>query len=712
MKRIRYILLIISCFLIFLAEAQLPFPSLLKKVEGLKSPELEKKVEQILISQKKKQPSKQYELKLWAFYLLDSLNLGGKADTLALELQAFKVTPKFPCEAKIYFRLGSLKNNENLFEEGIGLYHKGLKISREFDDDLSIAMFYRLIGIAYLKLDQHNTAEKYLKESYSIFHSLNDSLGMANASISLGNSLKEQGDLDSSEKYYKLSLELARKMNNKHLISGNYNNLGSVERRRKNYQKALVYFFKALEMNKISKNLLWQSFNYNNIAQTYIDLQQFNKAIQFHKESNQIKVEIGDSLSLISGYLGLSDSYGYIGNYKEAYDYLKLHNRLKDTMGLIEQGNMLRDLEAKYESEKHIIEIDRLKTADKLNNQINSGLEMEARKNRNLAVLAILAGVLLLGGVGILYRSNKVKKKTNLLLNSKNTEIESSNYALQQALNQLSKKNKEIIDSINYATYIQRATLPNITQHTSDRMQFELFFAPKDIVSGDFYFSYQLFNRSIFGVADCTGHGVPGAMVSLIGMNSLEKVIREGKYQSTADMMESLNNYVVESLFRGGETLNDGMDISFCHLDHETNTLHFAGANHNAYILRSNAIVDDVSDNQFIHLKGHSDMFTLLSLNGTRRPIGKSYSKESFREITIKLFKGDRIVLFSDGYADQMGGDLTKKMKKGALLDFILKSAEFTVLDQTEFMRNEFEKWKGEQEQVDDVCMLFVEVRS
>jgi serine phosphatase RsbU (regulator of sigma subunit)/Tfp pilus assembly protein PilF len=650
-------------------------------------------------------------LTVWKFYVLDSLGIDGLADTLAIELAKKDVKPSFACEAKIYFRLGNLKNDENLFEEGIKLHHKGLKISKSFNDQSSVASFYRSIGTAYLKLEQNNTAEKHLKESLRIYTSINDSLGMANATISLGNAMKDQGDLEAADKYYKISLDLARKLNNKRLIAGNYNNLGNVERRLKNHKKALEYFFKALEMNKISGNQLWESFNYNNIANTYADLDQYDKAIEYLKISNQIKVEIGDSLSLISGYLGLSDAYSSIGNYKEAYDLLKLHNGLKDTLRLAEQASMLKDLEAKYESEKQEIEIERLRTAEKLKDQINNGLEMESRKNKNLAVLAVFAGILLMGGVAILYRSNKAKKKANDLLNSKNEEIETSNVALQEALGELSEKNKEIIDSINYATYIQRATLPNISQHTSDHLRFELFFAPKDIVSGDFYFSYQLYNRSIFGVADCTGHGVPGAMVSLVGMNSLEKVVREEKHQSTGDMVESLNGHVVESLYRGSETLNDGMDISFCYLDHENNMLHFTGANHTAYVLRPNSFVDETIYNESIQSRGRTDSFSLFSLNGTRRPIGKTHSNEAFGEVRLKLTKGDRIVLFSDGYADQIGGDHAKKLKKGALLEFILRSAELSVTDQAEFMRSQFDKWKGEHEQVDDVCMLFVEVK-
>jgi serine phosphatase RsbU (regulator of sigma subunit) len=338
-------------------------------------------------------------------------------------------------------------------------------------------------------------------------------------------------------------------------------------------------------------------------------------------------------------------------------------------------------------------------------------LELKAQKNRNLFTMSILVGLILLAGIGILFRTNKSRRKANILLNSKNEEIESSNVALQGALTELSVKNREIIDSINYATYIQRATLPNITKQSSDYLQFEVIFEPKDIVSGDFYFSYHLSNRSVFGLADCTGHGVPGAMVSLIGMNSLEKVIRETTFTTTSQMVESLNQHVVESLDHGSTAVNDGMDLSFCELNHENNILRFTGANHSAYILRNNSVMDESILDAQIQLKSCNDSHSLVCLIGTRRPIAHSVSQESFSQVSIKLVKGDRIVLFSDGYADQFGGEKSKKLKKGAMLDFLIRSSQLNVSEQSEFMKEQFDKWKGNLEQVDDVCMLFVEVK-
>lgn len=707
----RFVLLFLLLVVTTFSYSQKLFPELTKKINNLESPALEAKVEGLYATNLKKNPKKEIELKLWKFYIYDSLDVDGKADTLAMNLEGKIDNSSYLISSKIYLRLGNLQTDLNEFKKGISLFHSGLKIAIRLKDKKSIGAFKRAIGTGYLKLDQHKTAEKYLRESYTIYKGINDSLGIANSTISLGNALKEQERYQEAIKYYELSLDLAEKLGNKRLIAGNFNNLGNIERRLKHPKKALDYFFKALEMNEKSNNKLWQSFNYHNIGMTYQDMKLYNESILNFKKSNDLKIELGDSLSLVTGYRGISDVYAKLQDYKNAYLYLKLNVDLKDTLNLAEQANLLKDLEAKYESEKKEAEIDHLKTQKELQEVKNDSLEMKAQKNRNLLTMAFLAGLILLAGIGILYRSNKSRRKANDLLNSKNEEIESSNVALQGALTELSEKNREIIDSINYATYIQRATLPNITKQSSDYLQFELIFAPKDIVSGDFYFSYHLYNRSIFGVADCTGHGVPGAMVSLVGMNSLEKVVRETNHTTTGQMVESLNQHVVESLDHGSATVNDGMDVSFCELDHENNLLRFTGANHSAYIIRHNSLVDEAILDENIHLKLHIDSHSLLCLNGTRRPIGRSISQEPFSQVSIKLMKGDRIVLFSDGYADQIGGENAKKLKKGALLEFLIRSSELKVSEQSEFMKEQFDKWKGNLEQVDDVCMLFVEVK-
>ena len=590
------------------------------------------------------------------------------------------------------------------------LFHKGLDFTRKTKDLKRSGIFLKSIGVAYLKLDDYKAAEKYLREALAIGEQLKNDLQIMNACISLGNALKEQSDFKNATLYYERSLAIALKLNNEKLIAGNYNNLGNVMRRLKDNKQALAYFKKALEMNIQSGNKLWESFNYHNISNVYKDLKQYDQAYKYVKLSNDLKVELGDSLSLVSGYLLQSEISAIRKDYKNAYECLNLHVKISDSLNLREQRNLLKDLEAKYESDKKQFEITQLKTDNELQSVKNNSLKMEAGKNRNIILLASIALVSLIIGLLLLVLNLKKRRQTNELLNTKNNEIEETNKSLNEAHNELSIKNKEVIDSINYATYIQQASLPNISQISTDQLHFELFFAPKDIVSGDFYFSYQLYQKSVFGIADCTGHGVPGAMVSLVGMNSLDKVVREEKHASSNLMIDSFNAIVKNSLNRGTETINDGMDISFCYLTHEDNVLHFTGANHTALIIRENAQLDLANEDPRIALRLTNDTHSLIQMPGARRPIGKSISQDPFYEVQLKMRKNDRIVLVTDGYADQSGGQFKKKLMKGTLLRLLLESTNLSVKDQLAFMRNQFDAWKGKDEQVDDVCLLIIEV--
>ena len=711
LMKVNYYILIFGLIASQAAFSQLPFPEFTKQLVKLNKEDLPEKIDELASGHLKKNPKADKNIQLWKYYVSDSLRLKTEADSLVkIIIPKYKGT--YPLiDIRAYIRLGNLSNDANDFEKAIQYFFEAQSIAEKLKNNKVLAIAKRNIGLSYMKLDENKTAQKYLLSSLKLYEKDKDSAGIANVTISLGNVYKDLGLFDEAEKYYFISLELSKKQNNQRLLAGLYNNLGNLERRRGNKEEALDYFLKATEMNKKSGNKLWLSFNYNNIGNTYSDLKKYHKAIEFYKLSNELKYELNDSLSLMTGFQGLSDAYLGINDYKNAFHYLKKYIELKDTLNIVNQANMLKDFEARYESEKQAILIKQLTTDEKLQAEKNKTLELKVQRNWNLVLLFIFAGVILMGGIALLLRSNKAKKQTNDLLNSKNIEIQNSNFALQETLKQLSKKNKEIIDSINYATYIQRASLPNIAQQTTDFLHFELFFSPKDIVSGDFYFSYQLYNKSIFGVADCTGHGVPGAMVSLVGMNSLDKVVREESHTDSADMVESLNKHVLESLHRGDQLINDGMDISFCYLDHEARILHFTGAHHNAFILREGTYVNPDILSDHIQVKIQSENKTLFVLNGARRPIGKTHSRESFFEVQFDVQQSDRIILFSDGYADQIGGGNDKKLKKGKMLDLIMDSANKSVSEQMQFLKDQFEIWQGKGEQVDDVCMLITEIK-
>lgn len=701
----RILLLILLTFNGFMSYSQSAIKPLKHNWLSCKGDDCTDKFIHALQVSERKNPNQKLELQAWSVRMFDSIGESQLADSI-LTLIPLEKRSQLKFGYALYLFEGKKFADSTLFNEAISAYYKGLKLVEQKKLKIEEATLQRLIGLSFLKLNENKKAETHLLRSLNISESIDYELGIANATISLGNAVKDQGRYKEAIKYYERSLQLAQKIENKKLIAGNYNNLGNVMRRTKKYQKAIEYFNKALEMNRKAGNQEWISFNYNNLGQTYVDLKNYPKAIQFFRSSCELKQEIGDSLNLISSYLGLAEAFAKNGNYQEAYTYMVKHNTLKDTMNLREQARALDILETRYETERKEAEIKNLLIKGELEQERIDRLNEKAVKNRNYIVLSLFIAMVLALGVIILIRSNRQKIKSNALLNDKNKQIEESHAALSLAMEELQIKNNEIIDSINYANYIQQAALPNLKSLHAPDLNFELFFAPKDIVSGDFYYFFPSQNTYYFGIGDCTGHGVPGAMVSLVGMNALEKVIKEESHTFDTSKVERVNELVVKSLHRGSEHINDGMDLSFCHFNPETKLLQFTGANHNALVIRKKKL-----DDSGLVPKYENDQVHIHVLNGTRRPIGKTFVKQPFDTHDFSCKSGDRIVLFSDGYADQTGGEIRKKLKRVNMMNLLLASSTNPIDEQLRYMRDAFVKWKLDVEQVDDVCLMLVEIK-
>lgn len=258
---------------------------------------------------------------------------------------------------------------------------------------------------------------------------------------------------------------------------------------------------------------------------------------------------------------------------------------------------------------------------------------------------------------------------------------------------EIESKNQEIIASITYAKRIQEAILP--PQEKVDHLlpNAALWYAPKDIVAGDFYWvqerSFHGKQSIFFAIGDCTGHGVPGAMMSLLCTNALDAALEELSSADPAQLLEIASQYIVENLGRNNADMNDGMDISIACLEPGTSSLSWSGANNPLWILRGDSLIE----------------FT-----GTKRPAGRSYVNTPFEKHEILLEAEDRLFLFSDGILDQFGGPRLKKFKKEQLRSVILESAQGTVHEQLDHICSRFTDWKGDEEQVDDLALWIVAV--
>lgn len=254
---------------------------------------------------------------------------------------------------------------------------------------------------------------------------------------------------------------------------------------------------------------------------------------------------------------------------------------------------------------------------------------------------------------------------------------------------QLENKNKEVTDSINYAQRIQKAILPSHRLVESYLPKSFVVYLPKDIVSGDFYWVEKKGNKVFFAVADCTGHGVPGAMMSVIGQNALNRVINEFGITKPSEILDKLSILVEEGFSKSGSDVRDGMDIALCLLDTSSNKLEFAGANNPVYIYSSNE---------------------LKEIKATKQPIGRFESKVNFVNHEVQLNSGDAVYLFTDGIADQFGGPDGKKYKYKRVKELLLQNNNKSHSEQKNNIITEFMSWKGRNEQIDDVCLMGIKI--
>jgi serine phosphatase RsbU (regulator of sigma subunit) len=282
-------------------------------------------------------------------------------------------------------------------------------------------------------------------------------------------------------------------------------------------------------------------------------------------------------------------------------------------------------------------------------------------------------------------RTTKLRRQRKLL--EKLVKLRTQEVVKQKEI--VEHKNKEIIDSINYAKRIQRAILPSSGMVKRKLANAFIFFKPKDIVAGDFYWLEERGDKILLAAADCTGHGVPGAMVSLVCNNTLSRTVREFKLEEPHEILNSVREMVIESFANSREEVNDGMDIAFVTLNTKTNLLEYAGANNDLYIISKGEII---------------------TLTADRQPIGKYFNNKPFTKKTYQLHSGDTIYMMTDGYIDQFGGPRGKKFKKKGFLELLLGIQNLEMKEQKKIIEKEFDNWKGDLEQIDDVCVIGVRV--
>ena len=590
--------------------------------------------------------------------------------------------------------IGTIYNDLGEYPKAIEAHLKEIDIAKQLHSNSLLGTAYVNISRVYFSLKNEAKSEIYDRMALQTFmNSYNDIVlknheitepvrkqlnymksKMALVYANISRSLELRNEVDSAINYLFKSMRINEELRDVSQLASNYQNIGALYERMHLFDKAELYL-------KRAKNCCQPSNSYQ-LAEVYFllgevrgHLKKSKEAIEDLNSAIECARKVGLKHLIMMAYFVLSETYEEDGRLKEALLYQKRYAEIKDTILKENQKVQVNLVQSKLENERKRTEIDLLEQKSKVN-------EAESSKQRTViySVIFLLLAASILAYV--LYKRNKEKIKVNTVLAKQKSEIESQKQVVDL-------QNQEIKDSINYAQRIQQTILPDHQEINKYFNNWFVFFQPKDIVSGDFYWFAHKENKTYVAAVDCTGHGVPGAFMSMIGYTLLNEIINNSTFNSPADILSELRNGVIKSLKQKGvEGENkDGMDISLC-LFYD-NTVEFAGANNPLWLIRNNELFQYKADKQ---------------------PIGVYGDKlNPFTNHTIDLKQGDAIYLFTDGYADQFGGPHGKKFKYAQLKEVLIQTSS-NIAGQKQILQDRFTDWKGKLEQVDDVLLIGIQI--
>ena len=533
-----------------------------------------------------------------------------------------------------YINLGSIYSGLDEHKKALSFYFKAMKILKSSDNDTKknhLGILYNNIGTSYQKQEQLANSNYYLREAYKFAISKSDSMIAAMATHNLGINYADIKNYDSAIVYYKTSLKF---------VSGLGEGLGHV-------------------------------FNYKQLGEAYYWMNNLQLAEENLQKAIKISNDIGYSSGIEDIYAFMSKVFESKKDYKKALEYNRLYTQLKDSLSSekIKTGIIKAQFDTEMQQQK------RMQEEEQRNRDAIAKAKIDAQKKIITASLIALAIVLIL--VVFVFRSYKQKQRANQIISKQKELVE--------------EKNAEILSSINYARRIQTALLTSDNYLKKYLKDYFILYKPKDIVSGDFYWGLE--HRGIFYlvVADCTGHGVPGAFMSLLNISILNELIIEKNISDPGKILTEARQEIIKSLNpEGGEESKDGMDCILCAFDFKNNQLNYACANNSFYIIRENVV-------SYSHTN--------------KMPVGKSHDDVTpFDTFNMPLQKGDTLYLITDGYADQFGGPKGKKFKYTQLQSVFMEIHNENMQQQKERLTDVFEKWKGQHEQVDDVCVVSIKI--
>lgn len=578
--------------------------------------------------------------------------------------------------AATYNNTGFIYNNQGDIANALKYFHRSLTLYEKIGESRGIARASNNIGLIYHEQENLKKALEYYHKALKIREKIGDKSGIANSLNNLAFIYESQKNMPMALVYLNKSLAIYQELEDKQGVAATSRSLGVIYQRKGETDKALSYHKKALQIQEEIIDKEGIVYSLNNIAEIVKSQGKDKLAKEYAEKSLKLSRELGFPKPISESSKLLSDIAKKEGRYKEGWQHFETFIKMRDSIRSQETEKSLVEQEMKYEYEKLALK-DSLEDA-----QLQAVKDLKIKeqtakiKQEQTQKYALIGGlVLMLVLVIIAIKGYQQKKRDNLLINEQKQEVE--------------EKNKEITDSITYAKRIQEAILPprsELNQHLKNGF---VLYKPKDIVAGDFYWLEMKNDLVFFAAADCTGHGVPGAMVSVVCNSALNRAVREFGLTNPAEILNKVRELVIETFEKSRDDVKDGMDIALCALNIKTNELNYAGANNSLYLVRDGELTEYKADKQ---------------------PIGIYLTSEPFTNHKINLQENDTVYIFTDGYADQFGGPKAKKFKYEPFRKMLLANQHLAMDKQKELLDKTFEDWKGNHEQVDDVCVIGVKV--
>ncbi len=580
--------------------------------------------------------------------------------------------------------LGNVYNVLGDYEKSINYYMLAVKIQETEHEKNGLAKTYNSLGVLFDWQGDHLKALEYHFKGLKLKEEIKDTNAIAMSLNNIGNVYGSLKKLDSALLFHQKALTMRTLISDRNGMGLSYNNIGNTLSKLDKPKEALESYLKAFKLFEENGDDLNMARSSYNIGNEYFILKEPEKGFPYVKKSEILADELKIKELQKDVFLTLLNYYSAKGDFKNGFEYSEKYRTVNDSLYNEHKSKEINELNTQYETEKKEQENKAL--------QLENALSNKTIKQQKLITYFIITGLFLVSVLAFfIFRGLKQQRKANKIISEQKHEVEHQKEMVDE-------KNKEITDSINYAKRIQTALLPSIETFTEILPESFVLFKPKDIVSGDFFWITQKDNYVFYVAADCTGHGVPGAFMSMLGTSFLNEIINDKHITEPGEILDLLKIMIVKALKQKGEVggNKDGMDMVLCRLEKEKNELVFAAANNPLWLLRAST---------------GSAPAQIMEYKADKQPVGiGSEGFDHFTQHKISLEKGDVVYTFSDGYADQFGGPKGKKFKYKQLEDLLISMNNTPMQQQAEVLDHKFEEWQGSLEQVDDICVIGVKI--